>query len=82
MWGAVRYYWIATKGYRLRPWRSPYVRWRLETFFGGEARLKDGGAGDAGTFFRLLWRERRRLVRMLRWSEERRAEQRSRSSHL
>src|SRR5580704_9539814 len=33
---ALRYYWITAKGYRLRPWASPYIRWRLETFFGGD----------------------------------------------
>lgn len=73
MLSALRYYWIAAKGYRLRPWRSPYVQWRLETFFGSE-----GHATDARAFFRLLWRERSRMARFLRWSEERRAEQRSR----
>ena len=73
LWSALRYYWIAAKGYRLRPWRSPYLQWRMETFFGKEAQ-----GNDAGTFFRLLWRERARLIRFLRWSEERRAEQRLR----
>jgi hypothetical protein len=62
---ALRYYWVAAKGYRLRPWRSPYLRWRLETFFGPEA------AGlDARKFFRLLWRERARLRRFLAWADE------------
>lgn len=76
MWSALRYYWIAAKGYRLRPWQSPYLQWRLETFFG-----KDGHAPDAATFFGLLWRERARMKRFLRWSEERRAEQRKRSAN-
>ena len=35
---ALRYYWITARGYRLRPWASPYLRWRLETFFGGDMR--------------------------------------------
>ena len=73
MLSAIRYYWIAAKGYRLRPWRSPYMQWRLETFFGREAH-----AADARTFARLLWRERERLTRFLRWAEERRAEQKTR----
>jgi hypothetical protein len=70
MLSALRYYWISAKGYRLRPWRSPYLCWRLETFFGKEAAEL-----DAGKFFRLLWRERARMRRFLAWAEERRREQ-------
>ncbi len=74
MLSALRYYWVAAKGYRLRPWQSPYVRWRMETFFGGQA------AGlDAGKFVRLLWRERVQLRRFLRWADERRREQKTRT---
>ena len=68
---ALRYYWITTKGYRLRPWRSPYIRWRMETFFGKEAEQ----AHDARGFFRLVWRERARMWRFLRWVDERWHEQ-------
>ena len=28
------FFWRATRGYRLRPWRSPYLRWRIETYWG------------------------------------------------
>jgi hypothetical protein len=62
---AFRYYWQVARGHRLRPWRSPYLRWRLETFFGVHAE-----AVTRGEFSRLLWRERRRLVAFLRWAEE------------
>jgi len=62
---ALRYYWTASKGYRLRPWRSPYIRWRMETFFGPEA-----APPGPGRFFHLLWRERHRLAEFLRWAEE------------
>lgn len=65
MFYAVRYYWRTAKGYRLRPWASPYLRWRLETFFGVPAEVV-----TAGEFFRLGWRERRRLLAFLRWAEE------------
>ncbi|MCL6480406.1 MAG: hypothetical protein K6U02_01645 [Firmicutes bacterium] len=61
---ALRYYWVAAKGYRLQPWRSPYLRWRMETFFGPET-----AAFDAAGFFRLLWRERARLQRFLVWAD-------------
>ena len=73
MLSALGYYWVAAKGYRLRPWKSPYIRWRMETYFGIDAVEL-----DARKFFRLLWRERGQLERFLRWAEERRRHQRSR----
>ncbi len=33
----LRFLWRATRGYRLRPWRSPYLRWRIETYWGTPA---------------------------------------------
>ena len=65
MLSALRYYWITARGYRLRPWASPYLRWRLETFFGPSAA--NLGARD---FIRLLWHERARLGRFLAWVDE------------
>jgi hypothetical protein len=65
MFQAMRYYWIASKGYRLRPWNSPYIRWRMETFFGPEADPL-----NARLFFRLLWRDRRRLREFVNWTSE------------
>ena len=65
MLSAFRYYWVAARGYRFRPWASPYIRWRLETFFGGD--MHSLGAGE---FFRLVWRERERLERFLEWAEQ------------
>jgi len=62
MLNAIRYYWIIAKGYRLRPWASPYIKWRLETFFG-----KDAANLDARGFVSLLWRERGRMSRFLAW---------------
>ncbi len=65
MFYALGYFWRLSKGHRLRPWRSPYLRWRMETFFGVHAdRL------TRQQFFRLLWRERRRLREFLRWAAE------------
>jgi len=72
MFNALRYYWIIAKGYLLRPWKSPYIQWRMETFFGEEAADL-----DARKFFRLMWRERARMKRFLAWVAERRKEQRS-----
>jgi hypothetical protein len=62
MFRALRYYWVIAKGYRLHPWNSPYLRWRLETFFG-----KDAASLDARGTVKLLWRERARLRSFLHW---------------
>jgi hypothetical protein len=67
MLNALRYYWIISKGYRLRPWKSPYIQWRMETFFGAE-----GADLNARKLFRLMWRERARMERFLDWVAERR----------
>jgi hypothetical protein len=70
---ALRYYWVIAKGYRLQPWKSPYLRWRLETFFG-----KDASAFGARGTLQLLWRERARLGRFLQWVETRQRAQSAR----
>jgi hypothetical protein len=70
MLNALRYYWIVAKGYRLRPWQSPYIQWRMETFFG-----KDAVGLDGTQFARLLWRERARMRRFLAWVGTRRRAQ-------
>jgi hypothetical protein len=67
MLNALRYYWIISKGYRLRPWKSPYIQWRLETFFGADAANL-----TAGKFLSLMWRERTRMERFLEWVAARR----------
>ncbi len=72
MFSALRYYWVAASGYRLCPWKSPYLRWRLETYLGKEA-----AEPGAANFFRLCWRERARLESFLLWAEERRRAQRA-----
>ncbi len=61
----LRFYWRAARGHRLRPWRSPYLRWRVETYCGLEAervRLRQ--------FIAFCWRERHGLARFLRWTTE------------
>jgi hypothetical protein len=71
MFNALRYYWIIAKGYRLQPWKSPYIQWRMETFFGHEAADL-----DARKFFHLMWHEGARVERFLNWVANRRAAQR------
>jgi hypothetical protein len=61
----IRFLWNATRGERLRPWRSPYLRWRLETYSG--KRAETVGARD---FWDLFWREKRQFFRFLRWTGE------------
>jgi hypothetical protein len=67
----LRYYWMAAKGYRLTPWRSPYLCWRFETFLGAEAADM-----TAAKFFRLSWKYRDQMERFLEWADERRQAQR------
>jgi len=69
------YYWEQSKGYRLCPWRSPYIRWRAETYWGGDTTQL-----SADEFFRMMWRDRAALRRFLTWADERRREQRRRAS--
>lgn len=59
----LRFLWHATRGYRLLPWRSPYLRWRIETYWGWEAE-KIGPR----QFWSFLWRRRAELLRFLRWA--------------
>lgn len=60
----LRALWKLTRGYRLRPWKSPYLRWRMETYWGIEADEID---------FRQFWKfareHRADLLRYLRWAE-------------
>jgi hypothetical protein len=65
MLSALRFLFAATHGYRFRPWRSPYLRWRLETYSGVKAE-----SVDASFFFHFLWQERGQLLHFLRWTGE------------
>ena len=71
MFSTLRYYWIVARGYRLRPWKSPYLRWRFETFLGREADNL-----TAAKFFRLCWKYRDRLQNFVDWAAQRRRAQR------
>ena len=64
----VGFLWNSTRGYRLRPWRSPYLRWRIETYCGWKA--EEIGFGD---FWRFVWTRRRELRQFLRWAGSMRA---------
>ncbi|WP_419806646.1 hypothetical protein [Terriglobus sp.] len=65
MFAPIRFLWHATRGYRLRPWRSPYVRWRLETYSGLHAETM-----TVADMARVVWRDRRQFLRFLRWTQQ------------
>ena len=58
----LRFTWKASRGHRLRPWKSPYLLWRVETYTGKKAetvRLQD--------LVQMLWQERVQLLRFASW---------------
>jgi hypothetical protein len=59
----LRFLWIASRGYRLRPWDSPYLRWRIETYSGIPA-----DSLDRKSFFHFLWAERLSLWAYVSWA--------------
>jgi hypothetical protein len=61
--GAILTAFRLAKGYRLRPWRSPYLRWRIETWSGIEAQ-----SIDRKIFLEFTWKHRADLLRYLRWA--------------
>jgi hypothetical protein len=61
----LRFLWNATRGHRFAPWRSEYLRWRVETYTGQSAktvRIRD--------FWNLMWMERGQFFRFLAWTSE------------
>lgn len=65
----LRFLWQASKGYRLRPWSSPYLRWRVETYWGWHAdRI------TPRQFRGFVWEHRAELLDFLRWAERMRQE--------
>lgn len=56
--------WQYSRGYRLTPWRSPYLRWRIETYWGIPAE-KIG----FGEFWSFVWKRRSELIRFLHWAD-------------
>jgi hypothetical protein len=57
--------WKSLRGYRLRPWRSPYLRWRIETYSGWQAE-------EIGfvQFWQFVWTRRHALGRFLSWTRD------------
>ena len=59
----LRFIWNATRGYRLTPWRSPYLRWRVETYSGMKAEKL-----TVKSIFGFMWSTREELLRFLVWT--------------
>ncbi len=64
----IRFGWKATRGYRLRPWKSPYILWRVETYTG-----KPAATVRLGDLLRLVWAERSQMFRFMQWLSAMRA---------
>jgi hypothetical protein len=64
----IAFLWAAGRGYRLTPWRSPYLRWRIETYWGLHAETI-----DFRQFWAFVWTHRHELFRFLQWAERMRA---------
>jgi hypothetical protein len=58
-----RFLWNATRGNRLTPWRSEYLRWRIETYSGQRAESL-----TSKSIFKFLWDSRWELLSFLAWT--------------
>lgn len=77
MFAAVRFLWNATRGHRLRPWRSEYLKWRIETYSGKKA--DELRARDVLGF---AWEEKGNLLRFLLWTNRMDALKRSAAARV
>jgi hypothetical protein len=69
----LRFIWNATRGHRLAPWRSEFLRWRVETYSGKQAetlQVKD--------ILSFLWSSRWELLSFLAWTSRLEKESRRR----
>jgi hypothetical protein len=59
----IRFLWNATRGHRLAPWRSEYLRWRIETYSGKKAETL-----TTKDIFGFMWSSRWELLSFLAWT--------------
>ncbi len=59
----LRFLWNATRGHHLTPWKSEYLKWRIETFSG-----KKADSLRARDVLAFLWSSRWELVDFLLWT--------------
>jgi hypothetical protein len=61
----LRFIWNATRGHRLTPWRSEYLRWRVETYSGQGAETL-----TAGKILSFMWATKWELLTFLLWTNQ------------
>jgi hypothetical protein len=59
----LRFIWNATRGNRLTPWRSEYLKWRVETYSGKKAE-----ALTTKEIFDFVWASKWELLSFLLWT--------------
>lgn len=70
----LRFLWNATRGHRLTPWRSEFLRWRIETYSGKPAETLT--VKDVLSF---CWSSRWELMSFLAWTSAMEREARKRA---
>lgn len=73
MFAPIRFIWNATRGHRLTPWRSEYLRWRVETYSGMKAETL-----TVGKILSFVWTSRWELLSYLAWTGQLEREARKR----
>lgn len=68
----IKFLWNSTRGHRFAPWRSDYVKWRVETYTGLKAEKI-----TLGDILRFAWKDRGELFRYLVWTDRLQHEVRS-----
>ncbi len=63
MFAPIRFLWNATRGSRFTPWRSHYLRWRMETYSGMWAEEM-----TARDIFSFMWAQRWEFLSFLFWT--------------
>ena len=63
MFSALKFIWNATRGHRFAPWRSEYLRWRVETYSSKPAETL-----RARDIFAFMWHSKWELLSFLLWT--------------
>ena len=63
MFAPLRFIWNATRGNRFTPWKSEYLKWRIETYSG-----KNAESLRARDVFSFVWQSRWELLDFLAWT--------------
>lgn len=59
----LRFIWNATRGHRLTPWRSEYLKWRVETYSGKKAETL-----TTNDILGFVWDSKWELLSFLLWT--------------